>query len=151
MTMNTLLTKADTVVPTEMEAQQAQESSRILATKVQEGELRVHLDDGQMLTLPRAAARLLSHLLTEMAAGNAVTLIPVHAEMTTQEAADYLNVSRPFLIGLLKGDQIPYRKIGTHRRVKFEDVKAYKDRINLEREKALDALAAEAQDLNMGY
>lgn len=149
--MNSLLTKADTVVPTETDAQLAKESSRILAPKVQAGELRIHLEDGQILTLPSAAIRLLSHILTEMAEGNAVNLIPVHAEMTTQEAADYLNVSRPYLVGLLKAGQIPCRKVGTHRRVQFKDVKAYKDRIDREREKALDSLAAEAQDLNMGY
>lgn len=149
--MNSLLTKADTVVPTETDAQLAKESSRILAPKVQAGELRIHLEDGQILTLPSAATRLLSHILTEMAEGNAVNLIPVHAEMTTQEAADYLNVSRPYLVGLLKAGQIPCRKVGTHRRVQFKDVKAYKDHIDREREKALDSLAAEAQDLNMGY
>lgn len=149
--MNMLPSKADTVVPTETDTLLAKESSRILASKVQAGELRVHLDDGQVLTLPGAATRLLSHILTEMAAGNAVNLIPVHAEMTTQEAADYLDVSRPYLVGLLKAGEIPYRKVGTHRRVQFEDVKAYKDRCDREREKALDALAAEAQDLDMGY
>ena len=145
----TAMNKADT--PTETDAQLAQDSSRILASKVQAGELRVHLDDGQVLTLPRAATRLLSYILTEMAAGNAVNLIPVHAEMTTQEAADYLNVSRPYLIGLLETNEIPHRKVGTHRRVQFKDVKTYKDRIDLAREAVLDALAAEAQGLDMGY
>ncbi len=149
--MNTFLTKADTETPSEIDAQLAQESSRILAPKIQGGDLRVQLEDGQILTLPGAAARLLSHLLTEMAAGNAVTLIPIHAEMTTQEAADYLNVSRPFLVGLLKANAIPYRKVGTHRRVLFKDVQAYKDQLDRNREKVLDDLAAEAQELDMGY
>ncbi len=144
------LTKADTVVPTEGEARMAQEASRILAPRLQEDELRVQIGD-QVLTLPRAATRLLSVVLTEMAAGNAVTLIPVHAEMTTQEAADYLNVSRPFLVGLLEAGEIPYRKVGSRRRVQFRDIKAYKDKTDREREKVLDALAAQAQDLGMGY
>jgi excisionase family DNA binding protein len=148
--MNAHLIKADTVVPTEGETLLAQEASRILAPRLQEGELRVHLDD-QVLTLPRAATRLLSYVLTEMAAGNAVTLIPVHAEMTTQEAADYLNVSRPFLVSLLEAAEIPYRKVGSRRRVQFRDVKAYKDKADCEREKVLDALAAQAQELGMGY
>lgn len=149
--MNSLLTKPDTIVPSENDAQLAQESSRILAPRLHAGELRVQLEGGQVLTLPQAAARLLSHLLTEMAAGNAVTLIPVHAEMTTQEAADYLNVSRPYLIRLLEAGALPYRKVGAHRRVRFQDVRAYKERIDREREQVLDALAAEAQDLDMGY
>ena len=149
--MNMMTAKTDAVVPTEADAGLAEEASRVLAPRVQAGELRVHLDDGQVLTLPRAATRLLFHLLTEMAHGNAVTLIPVHAEMTTQEAADSLNVSRPFLVGLLQSGAIPFRKVGSHRRVRFQDVKGYKDRIDTARERTLDELAAQAQELGMGY
>ena len=149
--MNMMTAKTDAVVPTEADAVIAEEASRILASLVQGDALRVHLDDGRVLTLPRAAARLLAHLLTEMADGNAVSLIPVHAEMTTQEAADFLNVSRPFLVGLLEANAIPYRKVGTHRRIRFKDVKGYRDRIDAERERTLDELAAQAQELGMGY
>lgn len=149
--MNALLDKPDTVVPTERDAELATESSRILASVPSEGELRVHLDNGQTLTLPNAAARLLSHLLTEMGRGNAVTLIPVHAELTTQQAADYLNVSRPYLIGLLETNQIKYHKIGTHRRITFADLKRYKQQVDEASDKALDALVAQAQELKMGY
>ena len=140
--MNMMTAKTDAVVPTEADAGLAEEASRVLGPRVQAGELRVHFDEGQVLTLPRAATRLLAHLLTEMAAGNAVTLIPVHAEMTTQEAADFLNVSRPFLVGLLQSGAIPFRKVGTHRRIRFQDVTSYKDRIDAERERALAALTA---------
>jgi excisionase family DNA binding protein len=104
-----------------------------------------------VLTLPVAAARLLEHLLTEMAHGNAVTLIPVHAELTTQEAADYLNVSRPYLIRLLEENAIRFHKVGTHRRVRFQDLKAYKERIDAKREKTMNELVAEAQELGLGY
>lgn len=149
--MNTLLDKPDTVVPSEKDVKLATESSRILASVPSEGELRVHLDNGQTLTLPNAAARLLSHLLAEMGRGNAVTLIPVHAELTTQEAADYLNVSRPYLIGLLEANQIKYHKIGTHRRIKFADLKRYMRQLDEAGNKALDELAAQAQELKMGY
>lgn len=140
----------DPVVPTEAETRIAEESGRILAAHARD-ELRVQLDDGQTLVLPKSVARLLSHILTEMAEGNAVTMIPIHAEMTTQEAADFLNVSRPHLIGLLERGDIPFHKVGTHRRVRFQDIKGYKDALLADRSHALDELAKASQDLGMGY
>lgn len=149
--MGTLIEKAETVVPSEEDARLAAESSRILAAKRPDHALRVQLEDGRVLTLPVAAARLLEHLLTEMAHGNAVTLIPVHAELTTQEAADYLNVSRPYLVRLLEENAMRFHKVGTHRRVRFQDLKAYKDRMDANREMAMNELVAEAQELGLGY
>ncbi len=152
--MNALLEKKDvrTVVPSPSDSQLATESNRILAKQMPaNGEFRVHMENGEVLKLPTLAVRLLQHILTEMSHGNAVTLFPVHAELTTQEAADFLNVSRPYLIRLLEQKKIPYTMVGTHRRIKFEDLSNYKNATQEAGKQALDELTDQAQELSMGY
>src|SRR3954451_11695867 len=146
--MTALLEKPDTVIPTEEDAKVATESSRILAAKPRT-ELRVRLDDGQEIVLPKGVARLLSHILTEMSRGNAITLFPIHAQLTTQEAAEVLNVSRPFIVKLLESGEIPFHRVGTHRRIHFRDLDAYKERMEKARQNVMSELAADAQELNM--
>lgn len=139
-----------TALPSKEDSSLAQRASRELAKK-QPAELRVRLDDGQELVLPRSATRLIVHLLTEMAQGNAVTIIPIHANLTTQEAADYLNVSRPYLIGLLETGKIEYHKTGTHRRVRFQDIVKYQEATEKRRREIMEELAAQSQAEDMGY
>jgi excisionase family DNA binding protein len=156
--MSTLIPETfETVTPTEADTQLARESSRLLATHQlgKRSSVRIQvLDDGEdaePVAVPAAALRLLVHALTEMAQGNAVTLIPVHAELTTQQAADLLNVSRPYVVKLLDEGKIPCRTVGKYRRVRFDDLMAYKRKDDAARAKIADQLAAEAQELGMGY
>ena len=101
--------------------------------------------------MPKEAFDLLLEILAQMANGNAVTIVPVQAEFTTQQAADFLNVSRPFLIELLEARALPHRKVGSHRRVRFEDLLRYKQADDAKRQTVLDQLAAQAQELGLGY
>lgn len=144
-------------IPTEADAKLSQESSRILASHIRFKQPKVQLkvveEDGseQAVDIPAAAYKLLVDILSQMAQGNAVTLIPIHAELTTQEAADMLNVSRPFLVKLIESGELRCRRVGRHRRIRFEDLMNYKQFIDGQRMQALDELAAQAQELNMGY
>jgi len=141
------------VPPTAADAQLALESSRrltkFLAAKPKKL-LRVRIEPEnepeESISIPVTAFRLLNSILTEMAKGNAVTLIPVHAELTTQQAAQTLNVSRPFLIEQLEKGVIPYRKVGTHRRVMFKDLMEYKQTMDHNRLNALEELSAIDQE-----
>jgi excisionase family DNA binding protein len=103
------------------------------------------------IELPAGAVALLQDILEAMAAGHGITMIPENAELTSVQAAELLSVSRPFLIKLLDEGALPYRKVGKHRRIRLEDVLAYKQRIDREREAVLDELVAQAQEEEMGY
>lgn len=144
----------EAISPTEDEARRAQEAARQLSRYVNDN-LRIQVSARgrrhETVTLPAAAVRLLVGVLSEMAAGNAVTLTPIHAELTTQDAADVLNVSRPFLIELLEKGEIPFRKVGTHRRVLFTDLMKYRQKNRTKQDKAMKELAAQAQEMGMGY
>ncbi len=134
--------------PTADDAARASTSGRLLARyTATDRPLRMHVTDAeqeQAIELPAGAVALLVDILDTMASRRGITLISENAELTTVEAADLLNVSRPFLIKLLEEGRIPYRKVGKHRRIRQEDVIAYKTTIDREREATLDALVAEA-------
>jgi excisionase family DNA binding protein len=146
----------ETIMPTKKETALAEQSintlvSYIKTTKHPAFELLNKGHQGKQIVIPDSALRLLVTILTQMAKGNAVTLIPVHAELTTQEAADMLNVSRPYLVELLEQGKIPFRKVGTRRRIFANDVLHYKEKIDKARLKTLEELSEQAQDLDMGY
>jgi excisionase family DNA binding protein len=115
---------------------------RYLADHSDERDIQVVVggDPDDTLSVPRSAVELLARLLAHMAAGQAVSVVPAHAELTTQQAADLLNVSRPYLIGLLDDGKIEYRKVGKHRRVRADSLMDYKRQDDHERREAADEL-----------
>ncbi|MDP2205955.1 MAG: excisionase family DNA-binding protein [Alphaproteobacteria bacterium] len=142
------------VLPSHEDAEFAKTTGRLFArhlTKKNELKVTIAEEPNSTVVLPAAIMRLLMDILSSMAKGDAIALIPMHAEMTTQQGADFLNVSRPYLIGLLEEGTIPYRKVGTHRRVLFEDLVKYKEEIDSARSASLDALTVETQKLGLDF
>lgn len=142
-------------LPTPAEVEQAKESSRTLSKYADVDRVQLALrgcnGESDDLVLPGHVLQILLDVLSEMSKGNAISLIPHHQVVSTQEAANLLNVSRPFLVGLLEKGEIPFRKVGAHRRVLLVDVLAYKERIDNLRTQTLDELAALSQEEGMGY
>ncbi len=114
---------------------------------------RVQLNIGQSTTvdMPKPVREVLEKTLLFIAEGQGVVVLPEPTEITTQQAADLLHVSRPFIVKLLENEEIPFRKVGKHRRIQVEDVLCYKEKIDKKRLKVLEKLAAEAQELGLGY
>jgi excisionase family DNA binding protein len=101
------------------------------------------------LVVPRNAAVMLAQILAMLANGQGVQIMPDTVELTTQQAAEFLNVSRPHLIKLLDADKIPFHMVGTHRRIRFQDLREYKRRDDLTRRRAADELAQLSQELRL--
>lgn len=91
----------------------------------------------------------LVQILEQISMGNDVEIFPIDAELTTREAADLLNVSRQYLVKLLKENRIPFHKVGTQRRIKFEDLMKYKAKMQVESEQAMDELTRLGQELKL--
>jgi excisionase family DNA binding protein len=149
------ISELTSVPPSKEDMELARASARRLAPLARRGRpVTLLVRDGgeeETIELPAGAVNLLHAMLEHMASGHAIAIVPQNAELTTQEAADFLNVSRPFVVQLLEQKKLPYRLVGAHRRIRFEDVLHYKENIDAERRKALDQLVAEAQELKMGY
>jgi excisionase family DNA binding protein len=148
----------DIKVPSASAAAQARTAARALAPllkgRPRPETVTIRPENGtpkQSVTVPREAFELFLRVLEQMAAGNAVTIFPYHPELTTQQAAELLNVSRPFLIKLLEEGKIEFRKVGTHRRIKMEALLKYRQEESQRRKELIDAHTAEAQNLDQEY
>jgi excisionase family DNA binding protein len=145
------------ILPVEREVEAAVQSRRVLAAYVgtqRETQCIQIFDEhnqAHQVELPTSALRLLMEVLTELADGNAVQVVPIHAELTTQEAADLLNVSRPHVVRLMEEGALPFHRAGKHRRVRFADLMQFKADRDNSSEQAMKELARQAQELGMGY
>ena len=148
----------NTILPTDQDARQAREASLLLASlAVQDRTAQLHFDgnpsSSEDLTLPPPVMRVLLNVLQEMGKGNGVIVTPVQKEFTTQQAADFLMVSRPYLIEeLLEKGVLSYRKVGNRRRIRAEDLLRYKEAEEKEiarREKVMQELITETERLGL--
>lgn len=139
--------------PNQEEIAQAKEASRQLARLLPEDQrpLRLVTEDNrhEMISIPPGAVRLFMDVLTQLGQGRAVTILPKKVELTTQEVADYLNVSRPYVVKLIETGQIPARTVGTRRRIAIEDLIRYDENDRKRRRAALDELALIDQKLGL--
>ena len=151
------ISNAPVSLPDEGEVRAATQGQRDLAAYLATGfeTQRIQIldanDQAHQIELPTSALRLLVDVLAELADGNAVKVVPVHAELTTQEAADLLNVSRPHLIKLLETGELEFHRTGKHRRIRFDHLMQFKEARDKRSEEAMAALAKQAQELGMGY
>lgn len=149
---DTLLTP---IRPTEEDVDLAQRGSSELS-RLGNGALvlkvtLLHGRDSAEVVLPAIAFQMLEMILEELAQGHAIVVTPIDREISTQKAADLLNVSRPYLIKLLESGRIPFHKVGSHRRVRLGDLLKYKVQMDAEADRAFAALVAQSQDLGLGY
>lgn len=149
------LVEREPVTLAESERTEAAEAAKAVGAVIQERDgtsmATVTLDNEQKITVPVPALALLADILREMGRGNAVVIVPYGAELTTQQAADLLNVSRPYVVKLIENGQLPARKVGPRRRVRFEDLMSFKHADNAHRREVARQLTAEAEEMGLGY
>jgi excisionase family DNA binding protein len=141
----------DPIVPSSAESEEAGRVYDFMARQAVTNTPGLVSETGEVMPLPVTVYRVLQKVAEEMSRGNAVAVLPVHHELTTTQAADMLNVSRPYLVGLLDGEQIPSHKVGSHRRVRLDDLLAYKHRRDGSRRETLKRLSQEAQDMGLDF
>ncbi len=144
-----MATRTEPTLPSAEEAILAREVSRALEQHPDDHSVRLLVDEKTALELPQSATGLLLEILRQMAAGNAVTLIPTEAEVTTQQAADLLNVSRPYLVGLIDNGTLPARMVGNQRRLPLKAVLQYRVDTQAKRRPVLDEMSVLHQEMGL--
>lgn len=139
------------IVPSSVESEEAGRVYDFMTRQAVTNTPGLVSETGEVMPLPITVYRVLQKVAEEMSRGNAVAVLPVHHELTTTQAADMLNVSRPYLISLLDEELIPFHKVGSHRRVRLDDVLAYKHRRDGSRRETLKRLSQEAQDMGLDF
>lgn len=139
--------KREPLYAPDQEAQSLKELDEILAKK--EGVAKLVAPNGEERELPHSVYEVLRNIVHDMAQGVAVTIMPVHSQLTTQQAAEVLGVSRPHLITLLEKEEIPFHKIGTHRRIRLDDLLVYKYRRDSKRREILNKIKADSEELGL--
>lgn len=141
-------------IPTNDEVDLAKASRALLTRLLQDlpddDPISIQIGD-QALMVPRLSIELLRGILAGMSAGKSIGIVPVSMELITQQAVDFLNVSRPYLIDLLEQKELDYTMVGTHRRVRFDDLLAYKEQMVANSKATMDELMKLSQDLGIGY
>lgn len=144
----------DALIPEVGDIKLAAESSELLSANIKDGspvQLILKEDPSKVLTLPSSAVHFLLEMLEQISKGKSLAVFPLEAKLTTQQAADMLSVSRPFLVKELEKGRLPFYKVGAHRRILLKDLLDYKNKMLNSRETALEELAKISQDLNLGY
>lgn len=137
-------------VPDPSDAELAESALRDLQHALaSEGPVHLRFAEGGDVVVPRSALTALGEILSTFAQGEGVTVLPTQSELTTQQAADAMRVSRPYLIGLLESGKIAFRTVGSHRRVQASSLVSYMRADEAERRAAADALSAETRELGL--
>lgn len=147
--MATAVAEREPIVANETEHMALDEIERALVQPTPEGRALIVGPDGTQTELPESLYAVLVRAAHELRRGRGISILPVGMELTTQQAADLINLSRPFLIRLLEAGQIPYHMVGTHRRIRLDDLLVYRRRRSLERRAMLAGMASEAQELGI--
>jgi excisionase family DNA binding protein len=137
----------ETLYAPDQEAQNLKELDEILAKE--EGVAQLVAPSGEVRELPHSVYEILRDIVHYISQGVAVELMPMHSQLTTQQAAEVLGVSRPHLVKLLEREELPHHKVGKHRRIRLDDLLVYKHKRDSKRRQVLEQIRADSEELGL--